>query len=107
MFREGCGPNEKKLQNCEQIQIYFICCLHHDHHDDCIQFAFGLNTADSLTMTKYRSVDVVYGDTLWTIAQTYMPEDMDIRESVFQLCKLNDIRADQLYAGMTIQVPVY
>ena len=70
-------------------------------------FAFGLNTADSLTMTKYRSVDVVYGDTLWTIAQTYMPEDMDIRESVFQLCKLNDIQADQLYAGMTIQVPVY
>ena len=30
-------------------------------------FAFGFNTADSLTMTKYRSVDVVYGDTLWTI----------------------------------------
>lgn len=107
MFREGCGPNEKKLQNYEQIQIYFICRLLMiimTTHSILLSVSIS---ADSLTMTKYRSVDVVYGDTLWTIAQTYMPEDMDIRESVFQLCKLNDIRADQLYAGMTIQVPVY
>ena len=94
-----------RIANRFRFPLFFVCIM--IIMTTAFNFAFGLNTADSLTMTKYRSVDVVYGDTLWTIAQTYMPEDMDIRESVFQLCKLNDIRADQLYAGMTIQVPVY
>ena len=52
-------------------------------------------------------VEVKSGDTLWNIAQDYMPDDMDTRKAVFQLCSLNDISADQLYAGMTIQVPIY
>lgn len=70
-------------------------------------FALGFNTADSLTILQYRDVEVSYGDTLWSIAQTYMPADMDIREAIYHLCQWNDIRADQLYAGMTIQVPIY
>lgn len=70
-------------------------------------FALGFNTADSLTILQYTDVEVSYGDTLWSIAQTYMPADMDIREAIYHLCQLNDIRADQLYAGMTIQVPIY
>ena len=94
-----------RIANRFRFTLFVVCIM--IIMTTAFNFAFGLNTADSLTMTKYRSVDVVYGDTLWTIAQTYMPEDMDIRESVFQLCKLNDIRADQLYTGMTIQVPVY
>ena len=94
-----------RITNRFRFTLFVVCIM--IIMTTAFNFAFGLNTADSLTMTKYRSVDVVYGDTLWTIAQTYMPEDMDIRESVFRLCKLNDIRADQLYAGMTIQVPVY
>ena len=72
-----------------------------------INFALGLNTAASLTVQEYMDVEVKSGDTLWNIAQDYMPDDMDTRKAVFQLCSLNDISADQLYAGMTIQVPIY
>ena len=72
-----------------------------------INFALGLNTAASLTIQDYMDVEVKSGDTLWNIAQDYMPDDMDTRKAVFQLCSLNDISADQLYAGMTIQVPIY
>lgn len=70
-------------------------------------FTLGFNTADSLTIQNYADIEVSYGDTLWSIAQTYMPANMDTREAVYGLCKLNNIRADQLYAGMTIQVPIY
>ena len=72
-----------------------------------INFALGLNTAASLTIQDYMDVEIKSGDTLWNIAQTYMPDDMDTRKAVYQLCSLNDISADQLYAGMTIQVPIY
>lgn len=44
---------------------------------------------------------------LWSVAETYMPEEMDTREAVYELCKINDISAAELYAGMTIQVPIY
>ena len=72
-----------------------------------INFALGLNTAASLTVQEYMDVEVKSGDTLWNIAQDYMPDDMDTRKAVFKLCSLTDISADQLYAGMTIQVPIY
>ena len=72
-----------------------------------INFALGLNTAASLTVQEYMDLEVNSGDTLWNIAQDDMPDDMDTRKAVFKLCSLNDISADQLYAGMTIQVPIY
>lgn len=69
--------------------------------------ALGLGTADSATVTEYQSIEVSYGDTLWSIAGAYMSDDYsDIREAVYKLCKINDITADQLYVGMTIQVPI-
>ncbi len=70
-------------------------------------FALGFNTAVSLTKTEYTDVQILSGDTLWTVAETYMPGEMDTREAVYQLCKINDISAAELYAGMTIQVPIY
>ena len=72
-----------------------------------VNFALGLNTAASSTIQEYMDVKIQSGDTLWNIAQTYMPDDMDTRKAVYQLCSLNNISADELYAGMTIQVPVY
>ena len=72
-----------------------------------VNFALGLNTAASSTIQKYMDVEIKSGDTLWNLAQTYMPDNMDTRKAVYQLCSLNDISADQLYAGMTIRVPIY
>lgn len=67
--------------------------------------ALGLCTADGLTVVEYVDLEVRSGDTLWSIAQTYMTDYDDVREAVYELCQINDIRADQLYAGMTIQIP--
>ena len=67
-------------------------------------FALGINTADSSTIPEYIELEVSYGDTLWSIADRYM--DDDIRESVYKLCKLNNIKASDLQAGMTVIIPV-
>lgn len=72
-----------------------------------INFALGLNTAASLTVQEYMNIEILSGDTLWSIAETYMPDHMDIRAAVYELCNLNDISASELYTGMTIQVPIY
>ena len=69
-------------------------------------FALGLNSADSLTRLTYMDYEITDGDTLWTIAETYMTDASDIREAVYELCQLNEISAGELYVGMTIQIPV-
>ena len=69
-------------------------------------FALGLNSADSLTRLTYMDQEITDGDTLWTIAETYMTDASDIREAVYELCQLNEISAGELYVGMTIQIPV-
>ena len=50
--------------------------------------------------------EITAGDTLWTIAETYMTDVFDIREAVYELCQLNEISAGELYVGMTIQIPI-
>lgn len=72
-----------------------------------INFALGLNTAESLTKVEYMELEIGSGDTLWSIAETYMDDSMDVRQAVHQLCQINQISAGELYAGMTIQVPIY
>ena len=66
----------------------------------------GLSTADSLTVPQYIDVKVNPGDTLWSIAAEYMDDGQDVRRSVYELCQINEITAAELYAGMTIRVPV-
>ncbi len=68
--------------------------------------ALGFNDAVALTEQQFIQVQVESGDSLWTIADQYMPDDMDIREAVYMICDVNDIDADSLYAGQTIDIPV-
>lgn len=65
----------------------------------------GLNVSRALTETKYKEVQICYGDTLWDIANTYKSDDTDTRKAVFEICKANDIEASDLEPGMTISVP--
>ncbi len=67
----------------------------------------GINTANSSSMAAYNMVKVESGDTLWDIASEYGPDNMDLRQVVYEICDLNEISADQLEAGQNIIVPVY
>lgn len=66
----------------------------------------GLNDALGLTKTEYIEVSVDSGDTLWTIAEQYMPSDMDIRKAVYIIKNVNDID-NQLQPGQTVLIPEY
>ena len=67
----------------------------------------GFNTVNSASVNQYNQVHVEAGDTLWTIACEYAPDDIDVRKVVYDICDVNEIQADQLVAGQKIIVPVY
>lgn len=68
--------------------------------------AFGANDVESLMKTNYSEIKVESGDTLWNLAQEFGPENKDVREVVYEICKINDISADSIYPGQTIRIPI-
>ena len=67
--------------------------------------ALGFNTASGASTQQYIQVCVESGDTLWALAQKYGPSDMDIRNIVYEICRLNGITASELQAGQYITIP--
>ena len=80
------------------ISLLMICTI--------ANTALGFNDALALSEQQYIEIEVESGDTLWTIADEYMPDDMDIREAVYMICETNDVDAYTLYAGQTLNIPV-
>ena len=65
----------------------------------------GFNTSTALTKPQYVQVEIAYGDTLWNIAGTYKSEHTDVRKAIYEICKINEIEADDLAPGMILSIP--
>jgi uncharacterized protein (DUF1684 family) len=68
-------------------------------------FAFAEKPVRAAEAPKYIEVEVHAGDTLWRIASKYKDEDQDIRSFIYDICKLNNVSADNLQAGDMILIP--
>ena len=66
----------------------------------------GRNSAEGLSETEYRQIEVCAGDTLWEIASEYGPDDVDIRRTIHEICSVNDTQADRLREGDLLLIPV-
>jgi len=63
-------------------------------------------SASSLdTAVTYKSFVVQKGDTLWSIASEYGPNDMDIREYINEIEKANPISNSFLAEGQELKLP--
>lgn len=71
-----------------------------------VNTALGFNDALALSEQQYIQVQVVSGDSLWSLADTYMPDDMDPRKAVDMICDANDIDGSYVYVGQVLDIPV-
>ena len=55
---------------------------------------------------KTELVYVAPGDTLWEIANTYCDEDTDVREFIYKIKKLNNLKNSNLIVGQSFEVPI-
>ena len=65
----------------------------------------GISVADGATKELYTMIEIAPGDTLWQIASEYADEDTDIRQFIYKVCQLNDIKAGDIKAGDVIMIP--
>lgn len=46
------------------------------------------------------------GETLWSIAGEYTPNSKDVRETIYEIKKLNNMTDSNIYAGQTIKIKI-
>ena len=54
----------------------------------------------------YKDYIVAKGDTVWKIADINTGDNRDVREVVYEIVKVNNIKNQTIYPGQTIQVPI-
>ena len=67
---------------------------------------FGFGVAAGSDVMETITVEVHDGDTLWDLAKTYGPKNMDCRRLVYEIQKINGVNASSLVAGQSIEIPV-
>lgn len=60
------------------------------------------NTTEAETITY----TITKSDTLWTIAKQYTPNNKDIRQTIFDIEKLNNLKNATIYPGQEIQIKI-
>ena len=64
------------------------------------------NKENLRTIKCYCSIEVESGDTFWSIAQEYCPDDCSNYEFIQEVKKINHL-GSTLYAGNRIMIPAY
>lgn len=65
------------------------------------------NNYKEIYKENYIEYYVKSGDSLWNILIEYLPEDYDIREVVYNVKKINDMKTSLIYEGDIIKIPLY
>lgn len=65
-------------------------------------FIFENKTKAENTYTK---VTIYKGDTLWKIAKEYGPKNQDIRKTIYEIKKLNNLNTSILIPGEQLIIP--
>lgn len=66
---------------------------------------FGVLPAESAQQEQTVTYVVQPGDTLWKYARQITPADGDVRDSVAEIMRLNQMSAPQVIAGQKLKVP--
>lgn len=61
----------------------------------------------SVQKIQYYEVEVVEGDTLWTIVSRYISERDDMQKIIYDIKKFNCMESSLIYPGDIIKIPIY
>ena len=62
-------------------------------------------SAASPKHSSYTEIKVQTGDTLWQLAKTYGDQSKDVREVIYDICKVNNVDAGSIYPGQVLRIP--
>lgn len=103
MFWKGVvGMKRKKKFKKAQIKLHMAIFIL-----IAVFFSFiGLGLAKGEQPSSYKEIIVKSGDSLWMIAKKYYPQDQDIRKSVWEIRKTNNLDDANIKPGQSLKIPI-
>lgn len=65
-----------------------------------------INKAECTQDIKYIEVYVQDGDTIWNIAKQYVSNNRDIRDLIYEIGQINNLKDYNIYPGDIIRIPI-
>ncbi len=67
----------------------------------------SLSSGDKKSYNDYIEYYVAPGDTLWTIAEEYYGDGIDIREAIYAIKECSEISGGQIGIGQKLLLPIF
>jgi len=67
---------------------------------------FPLTMVSGTEEIKYLQYTVKSDDTIWSIAQNYLPSNTDLRQFSYEITKINKKQNQYIYVGEILKIPV-
>ena len=65
-------------------------------------------SGENVSFKYYTSIEIMKGDTLWSIASEYMTSEYDsIQDYIDEVKDLNNLGADDIHIGQYLMIPYY
>lgn len=91
----------RKQLKKERYAFIFVCAVL-----VCIlMMTFSLSTQSRETYASNISHSVIYGETLWEIANEYKSDDVTTGVFVHQIRKINNLKSSEIKAGDVLIIP--
>ncbi|MBQ4160724.1 MAG: LysM peptidoglycan-binding domain-containing protein [Clostridia bacterium] len=68
-------------------------------------YAYNPSNTQADAVNKTETITVFAGDTIWSIAEEYGNEHEDIRNTIYKIKKLNNMKNAELKVGQSLLVP--
>lgn len=92
-----------------KLKVFIVCvilflgvCFISSYND------IGMVSATSSNQKYFVCIEINEGDTLWSIAETYITEEYSSTdEYVYEIKELNNLTDDKIFCGATLVVPYF
>ncbi|WP_432664911.1 LysM peptidoglycan-binding domain-containing protein [Wukongibacter baidiensis] len=65
-----------------------------------------VNRAEGYEEPKYKEVVVKNGDTIWELAREHGPKKVDVRKTVHEMGRINNLHNYDVFPGQIVKIPV-
>ncbi|WP_432409545.1 LysM peptidoglycan-binding domain-containing protein [Wukongibacter sp. M2B1] len=65
-----------------------------------------VNRAEGYEAPKYKEIVVKGGDTIWELARDHGPKNIDIRKTVHEIGRINNLHNYDVFPGQIVKVPI-